>query len=65
MAQFSVYARPSCIADQVETRVRRLKLNVLIRGEVRSLMIMDAQWPSMIVMGGRQRAEAEKMPTQR
>ena len=64
MVQFSVYARPCGTADRVETQVRRLKSRIPAKGEVRGLMISDAQWGRMIVMRSQQRAEAEKMPAQ-
>jgi CRISPR-associated protein Cas2 len=64
MVQFSVYARPCGTADRVETQVRRLKSKIPVKGEVRGLMISDAQWGRMIVMRSQQPAEAEKMPAQ-
>ncbi len=64
MVQFSVYARPCGTADRVETQVRRLKSKIPSKGEVRGLMISDAQWGRMIIMRSQQRAEAEKMPAQ-
>jgi CRISPR-associated protein Cas2 len=64
MVQFSVYARPCGTADRVETQVRRLKLKIPAKGEVRGLMISDAQWGRMIVMRSQQTVEAEKMPAQ-
>jgi CRISPR-associated protein Cas2 len=64
MVQFSVYARPCGTADRVETQVRRLKSRIPSKGEVRGLMISDAQWGRMIVMRSQQRTEAEKMPAQ-
>jgi CRISPR-associated protein Cas2 len=64
MVQFSVYARPCGTADRVETQVRRLKSKIPNKGEVRGLMISDAQWGRMIIMRSQQTAEAEKMPAQ-
>ena len=64
MVQFSVYARPCGTADRVETQVRRLKSKIPERGEVRGLMISDAQWGRMIIMRSQQTAEAEKQPAQ-
>jgi CRISPR-associated protein Cas2 len=64
MVQFSVYARPCGTADRVETQVRRLKTKIPAKGEVRGLMISDAQWGRMIVMRSQHTAEAEKMPAQ-
>jgi CRISPR-associated protein Cas2 len=64
MVQFSVYARPCGTADRVETQVRRLKSKIPSKGEVRGLMISDAQWGRMIIMRSQQKAEAEKMPAQ-
>jgi CRISPR-associated protein Cas2 len=64
MVQFSVYARPCGTADRVETQVRRLKSRIPAKGEVRGLMISDAQWGRMIVMRSQRIAEAEKMPAQ-
>jgi CRISPR-associated protein Cas2 len=64
MVQFSVYARPCGTAERVETQVRRLKAKIPKQGEVRGLMISDAQWGRMIIMRSQQYAEAEKMPAQ-
>ena len=51
-------------ADRVETQVRRLKSKIPAQGEVRGLMISDAQWGRMIIMRSQQTTEAEKMPAQ-
>jgi CRISPR-associated protein Cas2 len=64
MVQFSVYARPCGSADRVETQVRRLKPIIPAKGEVRGLIISDAQWGRMIVIRSQQRAESEPMPEQ-
>ena len=64
MVQFSVYARPCGSADRVDTQVRRLKSKIPAHGEVRGMIISDAQWGRMIVMRSQQRREAEKMPDQ-
>ena len=64
MVQFSVYARPCGTADRVETHVRRLKSKIPAHGEVRGLMISDAQWGRMIIMRSQQKAEAETQPAQ-
>jgi len=64
MVQFSVYARPCGTADRVDTQVRRLKTKIPPKGEVRGLMISDAQWGRMIILRSRQKADAEKMPAQ-
>ena len=64
MVQFSVYARPCGTADKVETHVRRLKKKIPSMGEVRGLMISDAQWGRMIVVRSQQPIEAEQMPQQ-
>ena len=64
MVQFSVYARPCGTADRVETQVRRLKSKIPAKGEVRGLMISDAQWGRMIVVRSAQPTEAEKQPAQ-
>ena len=64
MVQFSVYARPCGTADRAETQVRRLKSRIPAKGEVRGLMISDAQWGRMIVMRSQKTADAEKMPAQ-
>ena len=64
MVQFSVYARPCGTADRVETQVRRLKTKIPAKGEVRGLMISDAQWGRMIVVRSQQPTEAEKQPAQ-
>jgi CRISPR-associated protein Cas2 len=64
MVQFSVYARPCGTADRVETQVRRLRFKIPTKGEVRGLMISDAQWGRMIIMRSQQKVDAEKMPAQ-
>jgi CRISPR-associated protein Cas2 len=64
MVQFSVYARPCGTADRVETQVRRLKSKIPPHGEVRGLIVSDAQWGRMIVMRSQQKTAAEKMPDQ-
>ncbi len=64
MVQFSVYARPCGTADRVETQVRRLRSKIPDKGEVRGLMISDAQWGRMIIVRGQQKTDAEKMPAQ-
>ncbi len=64
MLQFSVYARPCGSADRVETQVRRLKPKIPAKGEVRSLVISDAQWGRMIVMRSQEKAPAEPIPEQ-
>ncbi|MGN6643960.1 MAG: CRISPR-associated endonuclease Cas2 [Verrucomicrobiota bacterium] len=64
MVQFSVYARPCGTADRVETQVRRLKSKIPSKGEVRGLMISDAQWGRMIVVRSAEPAEVEKQPAQ-
>ena len=64
MLQFSVYARPCGSADRVETQVRRLKPKIPSKGEVRSLVISDAQWGRMIVMRSQEKVSAEPMPEQ-
>lgn len=64
MVQFSVYARPCGTADRVETQVRRLRSRMPAKGEVRGLVISDAQWGRMIVLRGEQGVEPERMPVQ-
>jgi len=64
MIQFSVYARPCGTADRVETQVRRLKSKIPSQGEVRGLIISDAQWGRMIIMRSQVKTDAEKMPAQ-
>lgn len=64
MVQFSVYARPCGSADRVETQVRRLRSKIPPRGEVRGMIVTDAQWGRMIVMRSRKREEPEDMPEQ-
>ena len=64
MVQFSVYARPCGTADRVDTQVRRLKPKIPTKGEVRGLIISDAQWGRMIVVRSREKVNAEKMPAQ-
>ena len=64
MVQFSVYARPCGSADRVETQVRRLRPIIPAKGEVRGLIVSDAQWGRMIVVRSQQRVESEPMPEQ-
>lgn len=64
MVQFSVYARPCGSADRVETQVRRLRAKIPARGEVRGLLITDAQWGRMIVVRSQQKEKPEDMPEQ-
>jgi CRISPR-associated protein Cas2 len=64
MVQYSVYARPCGSADRVETQVRRLKPKIPPKGEVRSLIISDAQWGRMLVMRSQQKVESEPQPEQ-
>lgn len=64
MVQFSVYARPCGSADRVETQVRRLKPKIPPKGEVRSLIISDAQWGRMLVMRSHLKVEPESQPEQ-
>lgn len=64
MLQFSVYARPCGSADRVDTQMRRLRPKIPSKGEVRGLIISDAQWGRMLVVRSQQRSEAEKQPEQ-
>lgn len=64
MAQYSVYARPCGSADRVDTQVRRLRGKIPPKGEVRGLIISDAQWGRMIVVRSKQESPAEEMPEQ-
>ena len=64
MVQFSVYARPCGSADRVDTQVRRLRNHIPARGEVRGLLITDAQWGRMIVVRGAKKENPEDMPEQ-
>ena len=64
MLQFSVYARPCGSADRVETQVRRLKPIIPPKGEVRGLIVSDAQWGRMIIMRSKQAQDPENLPSQ-
>ena len=64
MLQFSVYARPCGTADRVETQVRRLKPKIPAQGEVRGLIISDAQWGRMLVVRSQQKVDPESQPEQ-
>lgn len=64
MVQFSVYARPCGSADRVDTQVRRLRGKIPAQGEVRGLLITDAQWGRMIVVRGAKKENPEDMPEQ-
>jgi len=64
MVQFSVYARPCGSADRVDTQVRRLRPKIPQKGEVRGLIISDAQWGRMIVVRSQKKEDPEGMPEQ-
>ena len=64
MVQFSVYARPCGTADRVDTQIRHLKSKIPSKGEVRGLLISDAQWGRMIIIRSQQKVDSEKMPEQ-
>ena len=64
MVQFSVYARPCGSADRVDTQVRRLRPRIPKSGEVRGLIISDAQWGRMIVVRSQKKEDPEAMPEQ-
>lgn len=64
MVQFSVYARPCGSPDRVETQVRRLKPKIPPKGEVRSLIVSDAQWGRMLILRSRQKIPPEDQPQQ-
>lgn len=64
MVQFSVYARPCGTADRVETQVRRLKPKIPAQGEVRGLIISDAQWGRMLVVRSQKKVDPESQPEQ-
>ncbi|MCB9911421.1 MAG: CRISPR-associated endonuclease Cas2 [Planctomycetes bacterium] len=64
MVQFSVYARPCGSPDRVETQVRRLKPKIPPKGEVRGLIVSDAQWGRMLVMRSQRKVESEPQPEQ-
>jgi CRISPR-associated protein Cas2 len=64
MLQFSVYARPCGSVDRVDTTVRRLRNRIPAKGEVRALVLSDAQWGRMIVVRSQRPAKPENMPEQ-
>jgi CRISPR-associated protein Cas2 len=64
MMQFSVYARPCGTSDKVDTQVRRLKKLIPPRGEVRAMIVTDAQWGRMMVFRGPDKPAPEDMPDQ-
>ena len=64
MVQYSVYARPCGSADRVQTQLRRLRLKIPAKGEVRGLIVSDAQWGRMIVVRCKQRTTPEHVPEQ-
>jgi len=47
-------------ADRVETQVASSQIQIPAQGEVRGLMISDAQWGRMIIMRSQQTADAEE-----
>ena len=62
--QFSVYARPCGSTDRVDTHVRRLKKLIPKHGEVRGLIITDAQWGRMLIMRAQKKQPPEEQPEQ-
>lgn len=64
MLQLSVYARPCPTRDKLETHLRRLKRKVPPDGEVRALMVTDAQWGRMDIYSRREKILPEKRPDQ-
>ncbi len=64
MVQYSVYARPCGSADRVDTQVRRLRPKIPAKGEVRGLIITDAQWGRMIIVQSQKKMSPEEMPKQ-
>ena len=64
MLQFSVYARPCGSSDNVDTHVRRLEKHIPPKGEVRAIILTDAQWGRMMVFRGPIEKAPEKMPEQ-
>lgn len=64
MVQYSVYARPCGSADRVDTQVRRIKSHIPPGGEVRSMIITDAQWGRMKIYRNNTPVNPEQMPEQ-
>ena len=64
MVQYSVYARPCGSADRVDTQVRRIKNHIPPGGEVRSMIITDAQWGRMKIYRNNAPTNPETMPEQ-
>lgn len=50
------------ITNRVETQVRRLKPKIPAKGEVRSLVVSDAQWGRMLVMRSQLKVDSEPQP---
>lgn len=62
--QFSVYARPCGTSDKTDTHIRRLKKLIPKYGEVRGLVITDAQWGRMMIVRAEKKRRPEEMPEQ-
>lgn len=62
--QFSVYARPCGSSDKVDTHARRLKKLIPKHGEVRGLVITDAQWGRMLIVRAEKKRKPEELPEQ-
>ena len=64
MMQYSVYIRHCASPENTDAHIRRLQRNLPPEGEVRILIMTDAQYARMKVFVGKLRLTPEKTPTQ-
>ena len=64
MMQFSVYFRHCASRDSGEAHIRRMGASVPAEGEVRFMMVTDAQFARVQVFAGKRRKSPEMPPAQ-
>lgn len=64
MMQYSIYLRHSANVANAETHIRRMGAKVPVEGEVRFLMVTDAQYGRITVFSNFRRKAPEKAPAQ-
>lgn len=64
MMQFSVYARYFSSQDATKSYIKRIRELIPPEGEVRILMVTDAQFGKMEVYRGKKRKKPEEPPSQ-
>lgn len=60
MIQYSVYARPCNSNDSVEKHLERLKYSLPANGQVRSMVVTDAQYARMTLHIGKKSIREQK-----